>query len=65
MSDQRYPVGRFVFEGEVTPVRRDGWIAEVAETPGLMRAAVLGLSDAQIETPYREGGWKVGSLTTR
>lgn len=59
MSDLRYPVGRFGVEGEITPARRESWISEVAEAPGLLRAAVLGLSDVQFDTPYREGGWTV------
>ncbi len=33
--------------------------AEVAATPAAMRAAVAGLTDSQIATPYREGGWTV------
>ena len=59
MSDLRYPVGRFGVEGEITPARRESWIGEVAEAPGLLRAAVLGLSEEQFDTPYREGGWTV------
>jgi uncharacterized damage-inducible protein DinB len=59
MSDLRYPVGRFGVEGEITPARRESWISEVAEAPGLLRAAVLGLSDTQFDSPYREGGWTV------
>jgi uncharacterized damage-inducible protein DinB len=59
MSDLRYPVGRFGVEGEITPARRESWIGEVAEAPGLLRAAVLGLSEEQFDTPYREDGWTV------
>jgi len=59
MSDARYPVGPFVVEGEITAERREAWINEIAETPALLRSAVQGLSDAQFDTPYREGGWTV------
>ena len=59
MSDPRYPVGPFVLEGEITSARREGWISEVAEAPSQLRAAVKGLSDAQFDTPYRDGGWTV------
>lgn len=34
-------------------------IAEIAETPARMRKAIAGLTDSQLETPYREGGWTV------
>jgi uncharacterized damage-inducible protein DinB len=59
MSDLRYPIGRFVLEGEITAARREGWIGEIAETPGQLRTAVTGLSEAQFDTPYREGGWTI------
>jgi hypothetical protein len=34
-------------------------VAAIAELPMRMRAAVAGLTDAQLETPYRPGGWTV------
>jgi uncharacterized damage-inducible protein DinB len=34
-------------------------IAAIAETPGLLRGAVRGLSPDQLGTPYRPGGWTV------
>ena len=59
MSDPRYPLGRFTIEGEITPTRRDAWIAEIAEAPAELRKAVHRLTDAQFDTPYRVGGWTV------
>ena len=59
MSDPRYPVGRFVLEGEITPTRREAWINEIALAPSLLRTAVQSLTDAQFDTPYRDGGWTV------
>jgi uncharacterized damage-inducible protein DinB len=44
---------------EVTTARRQQAIEEIASTPAKMRAAVKGLTDAQLDTPYREGGWTV------
>src|SRR5437773_3752800 len=43
----------------VTPARRQQAIDEIAATPAKMRAAVKGLNDAHLDTPYREGGWTV------
>jgi uncharacterized damage-inducible protein DinB len=57
--DPRYPIGKFEMPKEITPALRQTAIAEIADTPAKMRAAVRGLSDAQLETPYREGGWTV------
>lgn len=61
-ADPRYPVGRFDRNVEATPERRREWIDEIAQTPARFRAAVQGLSDEQLDTPYREGGWTVRQL---
>jgi uncharacterized damage-inducible protein DinB len=58
----RYPVGRFAVEKEISPVHRREWIDQVDETPARFRDAVAGLSDEQLDTPYREGGWTVRQL---
>src|SRR5215475_5594815 len=57
--DPRYPIGKFEMPAHVTPQRRSEAIAEIASTPKKMRAAVAGLTDAQLDTPYRDGGWTV------
>jgi uncharacterized damage-inducible protein DinB len=57
--DPRYPIGKFEMPKEITAARRQQAIEEIASTPAKMRAAVKGLSEAQMNTPYREGGWTV------
>jgi DinB family protein len=57
--DLRYPVGPFKFEGTLSPEQRRVFIDEIAATPEKMRAAVSGLSDEQLDTPYRPDGWTV------
>jgi uncharacterized damage-inducible protein DinB len=59
LNDLRYPVGKFSVEGEITPERREEWITEIGEAPARVRAAVHGLTEAQFDTAYREGGWTV------
>ena len=58
-DDLRFPVGRYTPGGEITPEQRQEWIGIVAVCPARMRAAVQGLDEAQIDTPYRDGGWTV------
>ena len=58
-EDPRYPVGHFHFDGLGDDRLRQLWIDEIAATPGHMRSAVAGLSAAQLDTPYRAGGWTV------
>jgi len=57
--DPRFPVGRFEMPAEVTSARRQQAIDEIAAAPAKLRAAVKGLNAAQLDTPYREGGWTV------
>ena len=59
MSDLQYPVGKFQDPGEITGARRQAFIAEIAATPAKLRAAVAGLTDEQLDTPYRPNGWTV------
>jgi uncharacterized damage-inducible protein DinB len=59
MMDLRYPVGPFEFEGTLSNEQRKRMIDEIAATPEKMRAAVRGLSEQQLDTPYRPGGWTI------
>ena len=59
MDDPRYPLGAFAFDGRQTPALRRERIARIAAAPANLRAAVTGLTDAQLDTPYRDGGWTV------
>jgi hypothetical protein len=59
MSDPRFPAGKFHRPAEYTAELRTQHIAELEHAPGFMRQAVHGLSEAQLDTPYRDGGWTV------
>ena len=60
--DVRYPIGRGELTDEITPERRLEWIKDLEETPMRLRAAVENLSDEQLDTPYRPGGWTVRQI---
>jgi hypothetical protein len=60
--DPRYPIGKFTPPQEVTPALRQQAISAIAEAPAKLRAAVKGLNDAQLDTPYRQDGWTVRQL---
>ena len=55
----RYPIGRVTIATEVSAADRGEWLAQIAETPARLRAAVAGLTDQQLDTRYRDGGWTV------
>src|SRR5947207_16004985 len=63
--DPRYPIGNFEMPAHVTPARRQQAIDEIAATPVKIRAAAKGLSQSQLDTPYREGGWTVRQVGHR
>ena len=55
--DLRYPIGPFSPPATIGRAERDAWIAELEALPANLRHAVEGLSDAQLDQPYRTGGW--------
>ncbi len=59
MTDPRYPIGPFQPGGKLTPEERATLLQQIEEAPARLHEAVAGLDDAQLDTPYREGGWTV------
>lgn len=62
MTDLRYPIGRFEPPTRVAAEQRLGAINAIAETPMRLREAVRGLTNGQLDTPYRPDGWTVRQL---
>jgi len=59
VDDLRYPIGRFIPPAASLPGVRAAHMQTMRLLPERLRAAVAGLSAAQLDTPYREGGWTV------
>jgi len=57
--DPRFPIGKYQMPTEVSAATRAEAIRKISATPQNLRAAVKALNDAQLDTPYREGGWTV------
>ena len=55
--DPRYPVGKYSLVEPSSAAEIAAWIETVAAVPADLRAAVRGLGETQLDTPYREGGW--------
>ena len=53
----RYPIGRYAILPDVTAEQRKASIDAVATAPVLLRKAVDGLGDAQLDRTYRPGSW--------
>ena len=58
-DDLRYPIGRFKTSPSSLPSDRAAHVETLRELPERLRAVVSGLDNAQLDTPYREGGWTV------
>lgn len=59
MTDPRYPIGKFTYEGPPSKEQKQKFLDDIAYAPAELRAAVKGLSDQQLDTPYRPEGWTV------
>jgi hypothetical protein len=59
IADLRYPIGPFAPSPSPDATARRRAIADIAALPVRMREAVAGLTDVQLDTPYRAGGWTV------
>jgi len=57
--DLRFPIGPFEDPGRLDAPGTILAIDSIAETPVRLRSAVAGLSDGQLDTRYRPGGWTV------
>jgi uncharacterized damage-inducible protein DinB len=62
MSDLRYPIGKFSYSGPPSDEQKQQFLSDVEQTPTRLRAALRGLSDQQLDTPYRDGGWTLRQL---
>jgi hypothetical protein len=59
LDELRYPIGQFAYRGLQTAGQRGSCVERIEAAPGLVRRAVEGLTEAQLDTRYREGGWTV------
>lgn len=60
--DERYPLGPQPSLSELGAAERAGLLEQLAALPAEFRAAFAGLSEAQLDTPYREAGWTLRQL---
>lgn len=59
MTDLRYPIGKFQPKAEIQDDERQVLIHQMAEAPARLCEAVKGLTEEQLDTPYRPEGWTV------
>ncbi len=59
LEQLRYPIGNWNRPETSVPADTSSGIAVIREFPALLRAATAHLTDEQLDTPYRPGGWTV------
>jgi len=59
LNKLRYPIGKYKAPDIISKDIVDGWIKIIEEHPQKLRALVNGLSDEQLDTPYRPDGWTI------
>lgn len=57
LEELRFPIGPFDLKTPVGAEDLPALIDEIAAMPSGLRDAVAGLSEAQLDTPYRPDGW--------
>lgn len=62
-EDIRYPIGKWGRESQLDAAARAACIQAIADVPAALSAALSGLTDAQLDTPYRDGGWSPRQIT--
>ena len=61
MVTVQYPIGKVQFV-EYSEKEKEARLADILFLPKMLEYAVLNLNEAQLQTPYREGGWTVNQL---
>lgn len=59
--DDRYPIGKYETQPFSEAQKKD-WLNAIKFLPLILENAILNLDEAQLETPYRDGGWTVKQL---
>ncbi len=61
MENLSYPMGKYIPK-PFSEEQLQEWIIDIKNLPQHLENAVINLNEAQLDTPYREGGWKVNQL---
>lgn len=62
LEELRYPTGKWIKNPNLDAAGRAALIDKIAAVPAELSAAVKGLTDEQLDTPYREGGWSTRQI---
>jgi len=55
----KYPIGQVSIPTQITNVHISRWISDIENFPNKLESLVKNLTEDQLNTPYRSGGWTV------
>ncbi len=58
-TDLRYPIGKFTPPEHYAQAETDAFVDRIKHFPAQLEKEVASLTEEQLDTPYREGGWTV------
>lgn len=61
LQDLSYPIGKYIPQSFSQPLLQE-WLLDIENLPSQLEYAITNLDEAQLETPYRPGGWTVKQL---
>jgi hypothetical protein len=61
MTDPRYPIGKYEPQ-PFSEKQKEDWLNDIKFFPQTLENSIQNLDEAQLDTPYRDGGWKVKQL---
>lgn len=61
MQDLRYPIGKYTAQ-PFSEKQLEEWLGDISALPHHLENSILNLDEAQLNTPYREGGWTIKQL---
>ena len=62
LESLRYPIGKFQRPDIISQDHIRSWILQLEELPERIQSLTAKLTEAQLTTPYRPGGWTVRQL---
>ncbi|MFY0604847.1 MAG: putative metal-dependent hydrolase [Flavobacteriaceae bacterium] len=59
LENLQYPIGKFIAPAFISDAQKNEWISILENFPNKLDNLVAHLTDEQLNTPYREGGWTI------
>ena len=59
MEHLKYPIGKVVIPFEIKQENIESWTVTIEEFPARLEKLVNNLTEQQLDTPYRDGGWTI------